>query len=67
MKSHFFAYIARMRYITRWALMRNTFSENVQEHSHMVAVLAHALAVIRKPRVRRADRRGTGCRSRALP
>lgn len=29
MKSHFFAYIARMRYITRWALMRNTFSENV--------------------------------------
>ena len=47
MKSHFFAYIARMRYITRWALMRNTFSENIQEHSHMVAVLAHALAVIR--------------------
>ena len=47
MKSHFFAYIARMRYITRWALMRNTFSENIQEHSHMVAVLAHALAVLR--------------------
>ena len=47
MKSHFFAYISRMRYIPRWALMRNTFSENVQEHSHMVAVLAHALAVIR--------------------
>lgn len=47
MQSHFFAYIGRMRYITRWALMRNTFSENVQEHSHMVAVLAHALAVIR--------------------
>ena len=47
MKSHFFAYVARMRCITRWALMRNTFSENVQEHSHMVAVLAHALAVIR--------------------
>lgn len=47
MNSHFFAYISRMRYITRWALMRNTFAENVQEHSHMVAVLAHALAVIR--------------------
>lgn len=47
MKSHFFAYVTRMRYITRWALMRNTFSENVQEHSHTVAVLAHALAVIR--------------------
>ena len=47
MRSHFFAYISRMRYIPRWALMRNSFSENVQEHSHMVAVLAHALAVIR--------------------
>ena len=47
MRSHFFAYISRMRYIPRWALMRNTFPENVQEHSHMVAVLAHALAVIR--------------------
>ena len=47
MRSHFFAYIARMRFIQRWALMRNTASENVQEHSHQVAVLAHALAVIR--------------------
>ncbi len=47
MKSHFYAYISRMRYIPRWALMRNSFSENVQEHSHMVAVLAHALALIR--------------------
>lgn len=42
----FFALIARMRYIDRWALMRNTDRENIQEHSHMVAVLAHALAVI---------------------
>ena len=47
MKSHFFAYIALMRFIQRWALMRNTAAENVQEHSHQVAVLAHALAVIR--------------------
>lgn len=47
MKSHFFAYIFRMRFIQRWALMRNTAPENVQEHSHQVAVLAHALAVIR--------------------
>ena len=38
--------IARMRYINRWGLMRNTDLENIQEHSHMVAVLAHALAVI---------------------
>ena len=47
MKSHFFAYVSRMRFIQRWALMRNTAQENVQEHSHQVAVLAHALAVIR--------------------
>lgn len=50
MRSHFFAYISRMRFIQRWALMRNTAPENVQEHSHQVAVLAHALAVIRKER-----------------
>ena len=50
MKSHFFAYISRMRFIQRWALMRNTAQENVQEHSHQVAVLAHALAVIRNQR-----------------
>ena len=47
MRSHFFAYISRMRFIQRWALMRNTAPENVQEHSHQTAVLAHALAVIR--------------------
>ena len=44
----FLLHIARMRYISRWGLMRNTDPENVQEHSHMVAVLAHALAVIRR-------------------
>ncbi len=44
----FYALLSRMRYITRWGLMRNTFSENIQEHSHMVAVLAHALALIRR-------------------
>ncbi|MGN8896539.1 5'-deoxynucleotidase [Flavonifractor sp. HCP28S3_F3] len=44
----FFAYLSRMRYINRWGLMRNTFQENIQEHSHMVAVLAHTLAVIRR-------------------
>ena len=47
MSENFFAYISRMRYITRWSLMRNSYEENIQEHSHMVAVLAHALAVIR--------------------
>lgn len=48
MANEFFALISRMRYITRWGLMRNTFSENIQEHSHMVAVLAHGLALIRR-------------------
>ena len=44
----FYALISRMRYIGRWGLMRNSFQENVQEHSHMVAVLAHALALIER-------------------
>ena len=48
MTDSFFALISRMRYIGRWGLMRNSLPENVQEHSHMVAVLAHALAVIRR-------------------
>lgn len=46
MDGHFYALLARMRYIQRWALMRNTEPENIQEHSHMVAILAHALALI---------------------
>ena len=46
MSHNFFPMIARMRYINRWGLMRNTQPENIQEHSHQVAVLAHALAVI---------------------
>jgi len=44
--SHFFAYMARMRYIQRWGLMRNTQPENIQEHSLQVAMIAHALALI---------------------
>ena len=44
----FFAYISRMKYINRWSLMRSSVPENIQEHSHMVAVLAHALGVIRR-------------------
>ena len=39
MQYKFFALISRMRYIARWGLMRNTFQENIQEHSHMVASL----------------------------
>lgn len=48
MKDSFFAYISRMRYISRWSLMRNSLPENVQEHSHMAAVIAHALGLIRR-------------------
>lgn len=46
MSQSFFALISRMRYIGRWGLMRNSLPENIQEHSHMVAVIAHSLAVI---------------------
>jgi len=45
--SHFFAYLSRMKYIMRWGLMRNTQAENIQEHSLQVAMIAHALAIIR--------------------
>ena len=48
MQYKFYALLSRMRYITRWGLMRNSFPENIQEHSHQVAVLAHALALIRR-------------------
>ena len=45
--SHFFAYLSRMKFIQRWGLMRSTYPENIQEHSLRVALIAHALAVIR--------------------
>lgn len=48
--SHFFAYMARMKFIRRWGLMRNTRTENIQEHSLQVSMIAHALAVIRNER-----------------
>ena len=47
---HFFAMLSRMKYISRWGLMRNTRSENLSEHSLETAVLAHGLAVIRNRR-----------------
>jgi 5'-deoxynucleotidase len=46
MTYHFFAYLARMKYINRWGLMRNTRTENIAEHSLEVSILAHALAPI---------------------
>ncbi|MFO7612204.1 MAG: 5'-deoxynucleotidase [Clostridia bacterium] len=45
-KNGFFAFIHRMKYITRWGLMRNTSYENLKEHSFDVAVIAHGLAII---------------------
>ncbi len=48
MSNSFFAMIHRMRYINRWGLMRNTEPENISEHSLQVAVIAHALAVLRR-------------------
>ena len=44
--SKFFAFISRMKFINRWALMRNTALESLTVHSHEVAVVAHALCVI---------------------
>ena len=43
---NFFAMVNRMKLINRWALMQNTYTENIAEHSHSVAVIAHALALI---------------------
>jgi len=42
----FFATIARMKYIERWALMRNAREENLSEHSMEVGMIAHALCTI---------------------
>lgn len=44
---NFFAMISRMKLINRWGLMRNTQSENIQEHSLQVAIIAHAIAIIK--------------------
>lgn len=46
-RSHFFAHMARMKLIQRWPLMRSIEQENVAEHSLQVAMVAHALAVIK--------------------
>ncbi len=46
----FFAMMARMKYISRWALMRNSREENVSEHTLEVAMIAHGLALISKDR-----------------
>ncbi|MBE6768509.1 MAG: 5'-deoxynucleotidase [Ruminococcaceae bacterium] len=50
MNDQFYAVLARMKYISRWALMRNTRAESVHEHSFDVALLAHALAELHNRR-----------------
>lgn len=46
MKYHFYAYMARMKFIKRWGLRRNTHDENVQEHTLQVVMISHALAAL---------------------
>lgn len=53
MQSGFFAMLSRMKYISRWALMRNTERENLSEHSLETAIIAHALAVLGNTRFSR--------------
>ncbi len=50
MKNAFYGALMRMKYITRWALMRNTRPENICEHSYDVAALTHALALLENTR-----------------
>ncbi len=51
MNSHFYAMLFRMKYIDRWALMRNTSKENLSEHTLETAFIAHALSVIENERL----------------
>lgn len=46
----FFAMLSRMKYISRWGLMRNTIKENISEHSLETAFIAHLLALYRNVR-----------------
>ena len=46
MENNFFAMISRLKWIDRWALMKNATNENLSEHSLEVAMIAHALCVI---------------------
>jgi len=46
-RSSFYAYLSRLRWIKRWGLKRNANPENVMEHSWEVSVIAHTLALIK--------------------
>lgn len=47
----FFAMMGRLKFINRWALMRNSREENLSEHSLEVAMIAHALCIIGNKRL----------------
>ncbi len=51
MSNHYFAYLSRMKNIYRWGLMRNSRPENLSEHSLEVAIIAHALCLIKNERL----------------
>ena len=42
--------MSRMKHIKRWALMRNTWQEDIAQHSLQVSMIAHALALLRNRR-----------------
>jgi len=44
--SAFFAYMSRLKLISRWGLMHDTIPENDAEHSLQVAMMAHMLALM---------------------
>lgn len=44
--SHFFALLARMKFIRRWSLMHNTQEENIQEHTLQTAMIAYHLCLL---------------------
>lgn len=66
MSCNFFAYLYRMRYIRRWGLMKNGSEENLAEHSLDAAVIAHALAVIRRDILKKEGPAPSECALAAL-
>ena len=53
MRSHFYAYLNRMKYIRRWGLMHSTSPENDMEHAAQTALLAHGIALTARERYHR--------------
>lgn len=50
MGNHFFVFMARMRHIKRWALMRNSWEEDIAQHSLQTSMIAHSLAILKNAR-----------------